>query len=277
MDNLLIKAILENVKQNKNIFKHFNKTYKTQKYELVDLLPAILDMVKYNYGWRFNEKLKTVKCHWSTIYKMYTKLNKFGILKNTYILMLNKYIKLTPSKKLKIILTDTSTIYNKYNTDIVERNKINKNKNVMKISIITDSNGIPINVQIYSGNLHDSNILEQQLQDEFYINSLILDKYKKYFLADKGYDSTKLRNILTESNFYPIIAHNKRNIKDENKIKRLSKNEKKIYKDRIEVEHTFSKLKMQNNRLNYVNEKKSINYLGFLYIAFCKMILNIIG
>jgi transposase len=170
--------------------------------------------------------------------------------------------------------TDTSTIYNKYNTDLVKRNKINKNKKVIKISIITDFYGIPLNIQIYSGNVHDSNILEQQLNENLYIDEVIVDKYKKYFLADKGYDSQKLRDILEELDFHPIISYNKRNTKDVNKIKKLSSADKEIYSNRIIVENTFAKLKMHYSRLNTVHERQAKNYMGFLFLAFIDILLK---
>ena len=37
--------------------------------------------------------------------------------------------------------------------------------------------------------------------------------YSKYFIADKGYCSTKIRDILKTKNILPIIPFNKRNTK----------------------------------------------------------------
>ncbi len=83
-----------------------------------------------------------------------------------------------------------------------------------KVSIITDNKFIPIDIQIFKGNLNDSNILQQQFMniDTFMNNT-------KYFICDKGYCSAKIRNILINKNILPIIPFNRRNTKDKNKIK----------------------------------------------------------
>ena len=70
----------------------------------------------------------------------------------------------------------------------------------------------------------------------------------KYFICDKGYCSSKIRNILINKNILPIIPFNRRNTKDKNKINKLTKNEKNRYKKRIKIEHIFSNLK-SNHKL----------------------------
>jgi hypothetical protein len=64
LEELLIKAIISTTIKDPKICKHFNKTFKTQKYSLKELLPCILNIVKYGYPWRFNSKLKEVVAHW---------------------------------------------------------------------------------------------------------------------------------------------------------------------------------------------------------------------
>ena len=50
------------------------------------------------------------------------KLNKFNIFESSYKNLLIKYLSKSKNK-IKQIYTDTSTFYNKYNIDNVERNK----------------------------------------------------------------------------------------------------------------------------------------------------------
>ena len=90
-------------------------------------------------------------------------------------------------------------------------------------------------------------------------------------LADKGYDSSKLRTEILSHNFKPIIPFNKRNIKDKSKIKHLSKDEYYIYKRRIKIEHFFSWIK-KNKRISEVNEKREKAFMGFVYLAACIII-----
>jgi len=139
-----------------------------------------------------------------------------------------------------------------------------KNKNCNKVSIITDNKFIPIDIEIYKGNLNDSNILQQQFIN---INNKL--NYSKYFIADKGYCSSKIRNILINKNITPIIPFNIRNTKNINKINKLSIDEKNKYKKRIKIEHIFSNLK-SNHKIENRYEKYINNYKGLLYLYFIK-------
>jgi len=95
-------------------------------------------------------------------YKNFMKLNKFKIFESTYKDLLNKYLSKSKNK-IKQIYTDTSTFYNKYNKDNVERNKYFKNKKVMKLSLITNQKGIPLNIDLFKGNLNHINIFNKKL------------------------------------------------------------------------------------------------------------------
>lgn len=53
-------------------------------------------------------------------------------------------------------------------------------------------------------------------------------KYIKYMLADKGYDSSLIRNKLNDMGIIPLIAFNKRNTKNTTKIKNMTDKEKII-------------------------------------------------
>jgi len=86
------------------------------------------------------------------------------IFESTYKDLLNKYLSKSKNK-IKQIYTDTFTFYNKYNIDNVERNKYFKNKKVMKLSLITNEKGIPLNIDLFKGNLNDMNIFNKQLDN----------------------------------------------------------------------------------------------------------------
>lgn len=105
-------------------------------------------------------------------------------------------------------------------------------KNGTKISVITNSEGVPLNIECYKGNKHDSTIFMDQ------IKNIKLDKIKNsYFLADGAYDTKEIKNLLKNELHYKIlIKENKRN----------NKNKKEIYKNRLSIERTFNRIK--NNK-----------------------------
>lgn len=83
----------------------------------------------------------------------------------------------------------------------------------------------------------------KQLYKKLLIDYKLDLKHRRILLADKGYDSSKVRNKLMEKGFIPIIPYNKRNIKNKQKFKHLTQKQKIIYKRRILIEQTFMKLK----------------------------------
>ena len=101
-----------------------------------------------------------------------------------------------------------------------------------------------------------------------HVNYVLKNKSKKntIMMADKGYDSSFIRNKLIDNGVKPIIPFNKRNTKDKNKIKYLNDADTKFYKKRIKIENTFSWIK-KNKRISEINEKSMKSYMNFLYLA----------
>lgn len=139
----------------------------------------------------------------------------------------------------------------------------------MKLSLITNEKGIPLNIDLFKGNLNDINIFNKQLDK---LDTKLLNNKSTIFMADAGYDSIKLRKRLNDIFYKLIIPFNKRNTKDENKIKTLTNEEKKLYKSRIAIENTFLKIK-KNRRLEIVYEKKYKNFWSLIYLSLIKFII----
>ena len=97
-----------------------------------------------------------------------------------------------------IIYTDTTVIGNKYGNENVARNKnlIKGNKNVQKLSLVTDSEGVPTPryvIKLYSGNIHDSKIACEHINESRDNDPDLQFKVKnvhkiKCMVADAGYE-----------------------------------------------------------------------------------------
>jgi transposase len=267
----VIRALKMHIFKNKELRKSFNFVYKSQKYEIEEILKNILYVNKTGISWRSIIS----KIHYSTIYKAFKKLSSYGIFEMSYSSLLKKYFKKTPAKKLRCILTDTTFIQNKNGKTLIGYNPHYSRKKGTKISTVTDSEGITINMKLYSGNQNDATILLDHLEQKPLIGQDILSRYTKFFLADKGYDTTKIKEKLKELKMIPIIAQNKRNIKDKKLLKELTKEEKKIYKKRIKIEHSYKTLKnfrrIDTRHDSYEDSYKSFVYLALFEILFKKM------
>ena len=69
------------------------------------------------------------------------------------------------------------------------------------------------------------------------------NRFKQYFLADSGYDSKNNHDLLINKGYIPIIIQNRKNIKDQKKIRKLDAKQKKIYKKRVIIENYHSWIK----------------------------------
>jgi hypothetical protein len=133
----------------------------------------------------------------------------------------------------------------------------------------SDKKFIPIDIQIFKGNVNDSKILQQQM------NIIVENKDNiNYLFADKGYCSRITRDILNKNNIYPIIDYNNRNTKDKTKKKYLTKKELKLYTKRIYIEHLFGNYKFFP-KLGQRYEQKIHNYEGLMYLYFIKKICSL--
>jgi transposase len=84
-------------------------------------------------------------------------------------------------------------------------------------------------------------------------------------LADRGYSSGTFRRELRGNNNIPVIPGRK------NRKKEIVY-DKRLYKKRGLIERVFGKLK-ENRRLALRYEKSDLNFLGFIIIAFIKILL----
>lgn len=118
-----------------------------------------------------------------------------------------------------------------------------------KIHAKTDSFGLPLAIEISGGQ-------ESEIQ---FAERLIGEESCDYLLADKGYDSEKFRNALTERNIEPVIP---------SKINRLKPfhHDAHIYKERNFVERFFNKIK-QFRRVATRYDKTAVMFKGTLVLV----------
>jgi transposase len=269
-NDLIIKLLTKHIQSIPKLSKSFDFSHKQQKYNLSEYLIDILYVLKTGIAWR------DLRSHinWNSVYKTYVKLNSFKIFKISYVSLLNKYFKKSFNNKLRYVSTDTSFIPNKKGKDLTGYNKFYNRKRGTKISLITDSKGIPFNLQCFKGNMYDSKILLLHLKHPDLIELKDIMPKKRCFLADPGYDSKQIRSELNNMNYEPLIVQNKRNIKDPAKLNILSNKEKKIYKKRLVIERTFNRMKM-DRKLCLRYESKIENFEGFIYLSLIKRLCQV--
>jgi len=273
--NLDIKNFIIKFVTNKFEYK-YNFTYPNQKYSIDQIIDGLLLILKTGISYNEYEKINKI-ISGKTINRHLCFFRNNKIFEDIYKCLLEKYFKINKTKKLKYQLVDSTFIFNQYNVKNVGRNKFYKGKKGIKLSCLTDVNGIPISILIDKGNKNDAKFISDHLNKILIMPNTIKyknhNRYKQYILADKGYSSNEVRQLFRLNGYIPIIPYNKRNTKDINKIKYLTNKEKQIYKKRIRIENLFSWLK-KNKRIKELNEKSIESYLTFLYMSLIKILLK---
>jgi len=259
------------INKNINLNKIFNYKTKNRKYSNKTLIKCIIDILKDGISFRSIGKYKKIK--WQTIYKFYYKLIQNNVIKIIFDNIVDNYKK--KILKNNIFITDTTLIPNKLGINHIGYNPQYPKHKTSKISIISDINGIPLNICCSDGSTNDSKILYNQLDDFKNSNSDLLNN-NNILLGDAGYDSNKIREKLNNIKFGKLLAaRNKRNIKNKYKLEliKLSPEEKKLLKKRIKIEHINAQLK-QYKRISIRYDKYISNYINFVYLACINIIIT---
>lgn len=155
-----------------------------------------------------------------------------------------------------VCLIDSVTIPNKCNS-LLSGIYNYKNKKGSKVTILTNEIGYPILASVDPSNINDAklgaNIITRNID--------ILREHKVILLADKGYDSSNIRNILTDNGCTSIIPKNTRKT-DDKVIKDIKcKERENINIKRKQLMNEQKELNKQKKEKENLKNKKDINKL----------------
>jgi len=243
------ETIKNSILNHKILKKYYINTFPNSKYSLDLIIEDILFVLKSGVSWRDSRSA----VNWQSLFWHFQRFVKFNIFKSIFHQLRNLYSK---RNSIELQIIDSTFVMNKFGKNKIARNKFFKNKNCNKVSIISDSSGIPLSVLINTGNVHDLSFVEKHVSDLF----VLTKKIKSItLLADKGYVSNKVKNSI-KLRKYILMYPNKVNMIEQNNI------DSKLYKKRINVEHTFQKLKLfKRIQLRYDSNVSS--YFSFIFMA----------
>ena len=182
------------INKNNKLNKIFNYKTKNRKYSNKTLIKCIIDILKDGISFRSIGKYKKNYCQ--TIYKFYCKLIQNNVIKIIFDNIVNDYNKKNINNN--IFITDTALILNKLGINDIGYNSQYPQHKSCKIFIISDINEIPLNINCSTGNVNDSKILYNQL-DDLHNSDIYLLNNNNILLCDAGYDSNKLCPFRTQS------------------------------------------------------------------------------
>lgn len=256
--NISFKKYLKDIIfKDKKIKKFYLSKHSHSKYSIDDIIDGILFVLKTGVSWRDSKS----SVNWHSLYFHFQRFVKHNIFKKTFIKLRSLFMS---KNNTGVQIIDSTFIQNKLGKNHIARNKFFKNKNCNKISLVTDINGIPLSVLINSGNVHDLSFVDKHVDDLFILNK----KYNKNitFLADKAYESKKIRTDLSANN-YTFMIPKKVNMKV---IYHFDKN---LYKNRLHIEHTFQKIKA-SKRIMLRYDSLLTNFMGFVFLSLSQLLFN---
>lgn len=287
-EKIFISLLCEYIK---TIYPHiFVQTRGNRKHSIEVIMTEIFDFLKRGTSYNLHKgNLKK-----STLNDYVIFFAKENIYQKFYWYLHQKYATKNLADNLKNQSTDTSFIINQYGLEEnVARNPFMKNKNCIKISLMVDIKGVPIDIKFVKGNKNDSPLLREHLNEmtfnpntKKYINN---NRYKQTFMADAGYDGIKNRTLLKEKGYKVIIPINRRNtnkisLQTSNIIKKdkislqtsnMTEKDKKTYKKRTIIENKFSNFK-QFRRVAKLYDRCINNYKSFAHLALSKLLFNLL-
>jgi hypothetical protein len=263
---IFITAVIEKSPIKNSKYAH------NKKYELEDYVIGILDILKNNSSWNSYSGI----INGNTLRKKHYEWIKLGIYEKIYKKSLNEYFKKIPkTAELKYQSIDSTFIKDvngskESNYNATYKGGKGSSLKGIKVTSIVTAKGIPISVNVDSGNVSDLKTLPKAL------DNIIIEcdtkkysthnRYKQYFLGDPGYDSKANHRILNKRRYKPIIKYNRRNTKNPKLFRDFDKQQSKIYKKRIIIENYHSWLK-KFVKIRTFNEKKIYYFKGLLLLA----------
>jgi hypothetical protein len=239
-----------------NIYKNKHVKIYGPKYKFNDdfYITQIFKVLFYGHTWNTLSE----DCSISTIRKKHYKYIKMNIYNDAYQKMFKLYKKNMVFKHLFIDSTSIQNI-NCSDSKVTYGGLKFKGKKQLKLSAIVDSNKIPLAHVISSPKPHDVTFIEP-LINELKANKINIKK-GCLLVGDKGYICKKDKYKYKNRNIR-LLTDKRKN----QKIQITDKNDLKILKNRVVVEHSFANLKKYKRTAQLVDQK-ILNFKTFYIMS----------
>lgn len=184
---------------------------------------------------------------YATVFRRVSGWMSAGVFQRAYADALRLYKRLVPTQRY---VADSTKARNKYGRRrFVGRDYTDRGRLAIKLSILTDQNGVVHALRSDTGNIPDVSLLRSLLQSAF-------DGLERLQLhADRGYDSRNNRNICAQHGLLDRI------------MRRRTRSTRRANARRVVVEHAFAWLDGYR-RLHRMYENVAYKYEAFATLAF---------
>ena len=180
-----------------------------------EAIDCLFRLVRTGMQWREVE-VKSVT--YSSLFKHVQRWIASDIIQSAYSAVLNLYATACDGK---YYIIDSSHVKNVYGRSGLGRSPVDRERKGLKVSILTDCNGVVHNIRSDPANISDFKLFTPML------NSALINLRRVEVFADRGYDSKANRNDAYSRSFLPRI------------MKRRCRNSRRQNGKRVRVEHAF--------------------------------------
>ena len=165
---------------------------------LIEILDKIIYVCRTGCQWRAIDMLDGIP--FQTVYHWFRVWSKMTIFEKTFYSLSSHYRETHKNP----VVADTSFVKNVFGRDGIGSNRTDRGRNATKVSLLADSQAVPLALRFHRGNRSDFHTLRPLLAEATRKCTIPLSAHKSLY-ADKGYDSHDCRSICTSSGLEPHI------------------------------------------------------------------------
>ena len=212
------------------------------KIDIDEAIDCLFRLVRTGMQWR---EVEITSVTYSSLFKHVQRWIDGNIMQDAYSAILNKYASRCDGK---YYVVDSSHVKNVYGRSGVGRSPVDRGRKGLKVSVLTDCNGIVHNIRSDPANVSDFRLFTPML------HSALINLRRIEVFADKGYDSRQNRTDAYSKGFLPRI------------MKRRCRSSRRQNGKRVRVEHAFSWID-QFRRLRVQYECTSSTHISYTLLA----------
>ena len=212
-------------------------------------IQCLFKLVRTGMQWR---ELEVRSVTYSSLFRHVQKWIQKSILTDAYAAVLSRYASMQDGK---YYIVDSSHVKNVYGRCGLGRSPVDRGRKGLKVSILTDCNGVVHNLRSDPANVSDFKLFTPMLK------SMFIELRRLEVFADKGYDSKPNRKDAYEHGFLPRI------------MKRRCRSSRRQNGKRVRVEHTFAWLD-HFRRLRVQYECSPDTHLAYTLLALGHILCN---
>ena len=210
--------------------------------DIDEAIDCLFKLVRTGMQWR---EVELASASYSTLFKHVKRWVTEGIMQASYSQILRKHVAAHPEK---YYIVDSSHVKNAYGREGLGRSPVDRGRKGLKISVLTDSQGIVHNIQSDPANRSDFKLFTPML------SSMFIQLRRLEVFADRGYDSRSNRGSAYQRGFPPRI------------MRRRCRNSKRQNGKRVFVEHAFAWID-HFRRLRFQYEHSPDTHISYTLLA----------